>query len=169
MDWCSVYLTPQCLPKYIYLSPPLIFPTTYNGIRKKTARYESLRALLPYVEWDRFVTIAGSKSGLRVTLSYLCGYEPRSCQTKAYTIGICCFSAKNASLRRKSKDWLARNQNNVSEWSDLSTHWLLLAHLAKGNVSFYHQLAPVVRRLSSVYFSHFNLLLWNASAKWSET
>ena len=23
------------LPKYIYLSPPLIFPTTYNGIRKK--------------------------------------------------------------------------------------------------------------------------------------
>jgi hypothetical protein len=24
-----------------------------------------------YVEWDRFVTLAGSKSGLRVTLSYL--------------------------------------------------------------------------------------------------
>ena len=42
-----------------------------------------------------------------------CGYEPRSCQTKEYKIGICCFSAKNAALRRKSKDWLARNQNNV--------------------------------------------------------
>ena len=26
-----------------------------------------------------------------------------------------------------------------------------------------------VRRLSSVNFSHFNLLLWNPSAKWSET
>jgi hypothetical protein len=38
---------------------------------QKTARCESLRALLPYVEWDRFVTLAGSKSGLRVTLSYL--------------------------------------------------------------------------------------------------
>ena len=25
MDWCSVYLTPQDLPKYIYLSPPLIY------------------------------------------------------------------------------------------------------------------------------------------------
>ena len=50
-----------------------------------------------------------------------CGYEPRSCQTKEYEIGICCFSAKNAALRRKSKDWLARNQNNVSEWSDIST------------------------------------------------
>jgi hypothetical protein len=35
MDWCSVYSTPQGFPKYIYLSPPLIFPTTY-GIRTKT-------------------------------------------------------------------------------------------------------------------------------------
>jgi hypothetical protein len=98
-----------------------------------------------------------------------CGYEPRSGQTKEYKIGICCFSAKNASLKRKSKDWLAQNGNNVSEWSDMSTCWLLLAHLVKGNVSFYHHLAPVVRRLSSVYFSHFNLLLWNATAKWYET
>jgi hypothetical protein len=74
-----------------------------------------------------------------------CGYELRSCQTKEYQIGMCCFSAKNAALRRKNKDWLARNQNNVSEWSDISTQWLLLAHLAKGKVSFYHQLARVVR------------------------
>jgi hypothetical protein len=35
MDWCSVYLTPQDLPKYINLSSPLIFPTTYKGIRTK--------------------------------------------------------------------------------------------------------------------------------------
>ena len=44
-----------------------------------------------------------------------------------------------------------------------------LAHLDKGNVSFCHHLASVVRRLSSVNFSHFNLLLWNLSAKWIET
>ena len=48
-----------------------------------------------------------------------CGYELRSCQTKEYQIGICCFSAKNAALKRKSIDWLARNQNNVSECSDI--------------------------------------------------
>jgi len=47
--------------------------------------------------------------------------EPRSGQTKDYQIGMCCFSPKHAALRRKSKDWLARNQNNVSEWSDMST------------------------------------------------
>ena len=49
------------------------------------------------------------------------GFEPRSGQTKDYKIGICCFSAKHAVLRRKSKDWLARNQNNVSEWNDMFT------------------------------------------------
>ena len=38
------------------------------------------------------------------------GFEPRSGQTKNYRIGICCFSAKHAVLRRKSKDWLSRNQ-----------------------------------------------------------
>jgi hypothetical protein len=53
------------------------------------------------------------------------GFEPLSGQTKDYKIGICCFSAKHAALNRKSKDWLARNQNNVSEWSDMSTHRLL--------------------------------------------
>jgi hypothetical protein len=51
--------------------------------------------------------------------------EPRSGQTKDYKIGICYFSAKHAALRRKSKDSSARNQNNVSEWSDMSTSGLL--------------------------------------------
>jgi hypothetical protein len=40
------------------------------------------------------------------------GFEPWSGQTKDYKIGISCFSDKHAALRRKSKDWLVRNQNN---------------------------------------------------------
>ena len=39
---------------------------------------------------------------------------------KDYNICICCFSAKHTALRRKSEDWLAQNQHNVSEWSDMS-------------------------------------------------
>jgi hypothetical protein len=39
--------------------------------------------------------------------------------TKEYKIGIYCFSAKHAALRRKSKEWLAQNQNNVSELSNM--------------------------------------------------
>ena len=53
------------------------------------------------------------------------GFEPRSGQTKDFKIGICCFSAQGAALRRKSKDWLTRNQNNVSEWSEISIRGLL--------------------------------------------
>ena len=57
-------------------------------------------------------------------------FEPRSGQTKDYEIGMCCFSAKHAALRRKSKDWWARNQDNVSEWSDMSIHGLCFSELA---------------------------------------
>ena len=49
-----------------------------------------------------------------------CGFDHRSSQTKDYDISICSFSTKHVALRRKSKDWLARNQNNVSEWGDMS-------------------------------------------------
>ena len=52
-------------------------------------------------------------------------FESRSVQTKNYKIGICYFSAKHAALRRKSKDWLDRNQDNVYEWGDISIRELL--------------------------------------------
>jgi hypothetical protein len=53
------------------------------------------------------------------------GFEHRSSQTKDYKICICCFSARNAELRRKNKDWLVRNQDNVSKWGDMSIRGLL--------------------------------------------
>jgi len=53
------------------------------------------------------------------------GFESQSGQTKDYEIVICCFSAKHAALRRKNKDWLAWNQDNVSKWGDMSIRGLL--------------------------------------------
>ena len=53
------------------------------------------------------------------------GFKPRLGQAKDYKIGIACFSAKHAALKSKSKDWLACNENNVSEWSDMSIRRLL--------------------------------------------
>ena len=38
-----------------------------------------------------------------------CGFEPCLDQTINYKIGICCFSTKHTTLRRKSKNWLAHN------------------------------------------------------------
>jgi hypothetical protein len=42
-------------------------------------------------------------------------FEACSGQFKDYLIGIFCFSANHASLRRKTKDWMAENKNNVLE------------------------------------------------------
>ena len=53
-------------------------------------------------------------------------FESRSVQTKDYEIiDMCCFSAKHATLRKKNKDCLTRNQDNVSEWGDISMRGLL--------------------------------------------
>ena len=48
------------------------------------------------------------------------GFESQSGHTKDCKIGICCFSAKHASLRRKRKDWLARNRENVSRSGNMA-------------------------------------------------
>jgi len=51
------------------------------------------------------------------------GFEPRSGQIKDYKIGICCFSAKHAALKRKIKK--TQKQDNVSEWGYMSIRGLL--------------------------------------------
>jgi hypothetical protein len=52
-------------------------------------------------------------------------FQPMVGSPKDYKIGICCFSAKHAALRRKSKNGVAWNKNNVSEWGDMSIRGLL--------------------------------------------
>jgi hypothetical protein len=54
------------------------------------------------------------------------GFNLKAGQTINYKICICSFSSKYASLKRKSKNWLARNQNNVPEWSHMSTCGMLV-------------------------------------------
>jgi hypothetical protein len=71
-----------------------------------------------------FNRIGGVMLSMLASSAVVRGFEPRSCQSKDYEIGICCFSVKHAAVRKKIKDWLARNQNNVFEWSDTSTRGL---------------------------------------------
>jgi hypothetical protein len=54
------------------------------------------------------------------------GFEPRSSQSKDYIIDMCCFSAKHAALWEKNKYLLDRNQDNVSEWGDMTIRELLI-------------------------------------------
>ncbi len=60
--------------------------------------------------------IGGVMVGMLASSAVDPGFEHWSGQTKDNKIGICCFSTKHAALRRKSKDCLARNHDNVSEW-----------------------------------------------------
>jgi GH43 family beta-xylosidase len=57
-------------------------------------------------------------------------FEPRSGQTIDYKTGICCFSAKHTALRKKCKDWLTWNQDNVSRWGNMFISWLLILYKA---------------------------------------
>ena len=57
--------------------------------------------------------------------------KSRSGQTKYNKTGFGCFPAcstkeQKQKKRKKKKKKLARNQDNVSEWSNMSTHGLLL-------------------------------------------
>ena len=47
-------------------------------------------------------------------------------RVKDYKICICCFFDKHTALSSKINYWIhvARNQHNVSEWNDMSTHGL---------------------------------------------
>jgi hypothetical protein len=81
---------------------------------------------LQQLVFKSFVDLALIRRGMAVNnMRNYPRFEPRSGQTKDYEIGICCFSAKHAALRRKNKDWFARNQNTMSKWSDMSTRELL--------------------------------------------
>ena len=76
---------------------------------------ENIRNLVFFIEmWSECIVI------------YEIDRQSRRTSIKDYKIGICCFSAKHAALWRKCKDWLARKQDNVSEWSSMSTfgQWL---------------------------------------------
>ena len=90
------------------------------------------------------------------------GFEFRSGQTKDYNIGICCFFSKHTALKGKNKDWLAWNQNNVSEWVDMSTRGIRFSQLTgTGYFSIFPFEMPI-----SIFSDH---LLLTVFATWFST
>jgi hypothetical protein len=71
----------------------------------------------------RFLRVGGVMVGVLTSSPVDREFDPRSSQTNDNKIGICCFSSKQAALRKKNK---ARNQDNMSECGDMSTSGLLL-------------------------------------------
>ena len=91
---------------WILLGGPLIKGHVFNPVSVRSSFY--YRTLIQ----DRIsgVMVTGLDSSVEDR-----GFEARTGQTKDHKIRICCFPAKHAALRRKSKYWLARNQDNVYE------------------------------------------------------
>ena len=133
MDWCSVYLTPQGLLKYIYLSPPLIFPTTCNRIRTKnhpvwiSPGTDPIRWMGPIrnPRWEQkrtegYVFVSNVYSAVWETI-FVVLYEIDSVKSRVTNTYIhWLYMYMYAVLRSKTKDWLTKNQD-VSEWSNIST------------------------------------------------
>ena len=108
-------------------------------------------------------TIVGNRIGgvlvsVLVSIAVDRGFEPRSDQTKDYKIGICCFSANQAGLKRKSRDWLACNHDNVSEWRDMFIRGLLFQWTLEIVTSFLYNWCNKPRPI----FSH-------RDTKWHQT
>jgi hypothetical protein len=57
----------------------------------------------------------GSPHGPPRRVGLIGSSSPGRINPYGYIIGVCCFCSKHASIRSKSKDWLDRNQNNVSD------------------------------------------------------
>ena len=104
----------QNLKQWWCTIPPILTKRVFSRICKMFFFYRLFVAFFLYL----MARVLASSAVYR-------GFEPRSGQTKDYQSGICCFSAKHAVLRRKSKDWLAWNQDNVSEWGDIYIRGLL--------------------------------------------
>ena len=76
------------------------------NLGEKLSNREGITYAIVYIDcWNRIGGIMGSVFDSSTVDR---GFEPQSGQTKFYKIGICCFSAKHAALRRKCKNWLAK-------------------------------------------------------------
>jgi hypothetical protein len=65
-------------------------------------------------------------------------------------------------LRRKSKDWSARNHNNVSEWSDMSTRGLLFQWASTIKI----QLSVLIENKADLIIISLNINLFSPCYSW---
>jgi hypothetical protein len=80
----------------------------------------------PLITSKTFCSFNGVMVSVLASCAVHSGFECRLGKIKDYKIGVCCFSAQHTALRNKNKDWLAQNQDNLSEWSYMTARRLLL-------------------------------------------
>ena len=107
-----VYIHPVCCshPVRVIMYIHLVMCWIPVLLISTVALFLSSPVLFLYINLDR---IAGVMVSGLASSAVDRGFEPQTDLAKDYKIGICWFSAKHSASRRKSKDWLARNQDNV--------------------------------------------------------
>jgi hypothetical protein len=114
--WLTIYLLNQ-IKTLRTMSEHLSSPSVFSGVRGNRSLVLCacfVYRCLFFLFWS-LNYIGGVLFSVLASNAIYRGFNPRSGQTKDYNISICCLTAKHAALRRKVKDWLARNQDNVSE------------------------------------------------------
>ena len=77
---------------------------TIQNTTQQTRWYHILdKKKTPHSSGAIFQRIGGVMVGVLASSDVDHEFQPRSGQTKYYKIGMCCFSAKHETLRRKSK------------------------------------------------------------------
>ena len=102
-----------------------VFNNSVERIKYKTHKMSFLYNVCrvpPFLHVNR---IGGVMVSVFTTNAVSRAFEPLSGQSKDYKIGICCWSAKHTASSRKSKNLLARNEDNVSYWIDKFLRGLL--------------------------------------------
>ena len=85
------------------------------------------------------------------------GFELRSGQIKDYAfLFFLYFLAKHTLLMSTSKDWLVRNQNNASKWSDMSIRRLLFQWAS--TIQFQQRVLSTTKQTSLSLWSKCNLV-----------
>ena len=90
------------------------------------------------------------------------GSIPYPVKPKTMQLVVCSFSTKYTALRRKIKDWLARNQDNMSKFGDMSICRLLFQWASTINI----QLSVLVQYKMDVIIISLKINLYLTWYRW---
>ena len=137
-DWIRIYVIADCLRKVWRYRKGIFCLLIYGSWYLQTflLLQKIFKNILTIKVWYFFTyhRISGEMVSVLTSSAVDRVFEPWSGRTKYYEIGICCFSAKHTALRRKIKDWLAQNQDNVFEWGDMLIRGLLFQWASTINI-----------------------------------
>ena len=99
----------------LYIS---ILPKVYESIGKTKTQVQEMFLIHPliYIRFVMRMKCCPNNGTLSCFGTFVITIEQSYEEAQDYKNGICCFYNKHAVLKSESKDWLAQNSDNVSEW-----------------------------------------------------